>query len=349
MRNIRWFSTGESGPAMSLAPWKPVVFCAATVPQFTLSASNAIVETLVHVPALDGYSLGATIYAPVGVPEPLTAALFSCGGSVPAARYARFARFMAANGVPVLVYDYRGIGASRPPTLRGFRAVHEDWSELDCGGAIEYLRSLYPRAELIGMAHSIGTLLVGGAPNVAEISRFVFICAHTGYYRDYMPKYRMPMAVLWHGVMPLLTRVIGYFPAQILGFGEDIPAGIAMQWAARRTPEFHPEATEPDATRARAMISRYQHVTGPVLVVGFTDDAFATRAGTRRLLEAFPRLRAQMLVIAPEQVGMAKIGHFGFLRGASEVALWPILLAFLRDGRSSNALGIDATPPSCST
>jgi predicted alpha/beta hydrolase len=241
---------------------------------------------------------------------------------------------MAANGVPVLVYDYRGIGASRPPTLRGFRAVHEDWSELDCGGAIQYLRALYPRAELIGMAHSIGTLLVGGAPNVAEISRFVFICAHTGYYGDYMPRYRMPMAALWHGVMPLLTGAFGYFPAKILGLGEDIPGGIARQWAARRTPEFRPEATEPDAARARTMISRYQHVTGPVLAVGFTDDVFATRAGTHRLLEAFPRLCAQLIVIAPQQVGMAKIGHFGFLRGAAEEALWPIFLTFLRDGRS---------------
>ena len=52
------------------------------------------------------------------------------------------------------------------------------------------------------------------------------------------------MAVLWHGVMPLVTRVVGYFPAQILGLGEDIPAGVAMQWAARTGPELCPETND---------------------------------------------------------------------------------------------------------
>ena len=291
----------------------------------------AIVETAVRVPALDGYTLGATLYGPSSVAKPSTVVLFSCGGAIPAARYARFARYLAANGVAVLIYDYRGIGTSRPPHLRGFGAVAEDWSELDCGGAIAYLRLHYPWAELVGMAHSIGTLLTGGAPNVAEISRFVFLCAHTGYYRDYMPRYRLPMAVLWHGVMPIMTRVLGYFPAQILGLGEDIPAGVALQWAARRSPDLCPEATAPDSTRASAMFARYQYVNGQVLAVGFADDAFATPAGTRRLLKMFPRLRVTSVSIAPSQVGMSEIGHFGFFRRGAEAALWPLVLGFLRE------------------
>ena len=297
-----------------------------------MSAPIAIVETLLRVQALDGYSLGATLYVRSNAPEPLTVALFSCGGAIPAARYAHFARFVAANGIPVLVYDYRGIGASRPPHLRGFDAVAEDWSELDCGGAIAYLRSHYPRSELIGIAHSIGALLVGGAPNVKEISRFLFICAHTGYYKDYMPKYRLPMALLWHAVMPVLTRALGYFPANVLGFGEDIPAGVALQWAARRSPDLRPEATAPDVTRARSMIARYRDVGGDVLVLGFTDDAFATGAGAHRLLSAFPKLRRQSHFIAPHQVGMTTIGHFGFFRRTAEIALWPLVLPFLQTG-----------------
>src|SRR5205085_5100049 len=177
-------------------------------------------------------------------------------------------------------------------SLRGFKAVAEDWGEFDCGGAIAHLRDRYPSAEMVGVAHSIGTMLIGGAPNVGAISKFVFLCAHTGYYADYMPRYRLPMALLWHGVMPLLTRICGYFPAHLLGLGEDIPGGIAMQWAARRTPEFRPEVTATDGTRANLMLARYSLVKGDVLKIGFTDDAFATRAGGDRLILAFPALRA---------------------------------------------------------
>ena len=294
------------------------------------SQATGISETPARFPALDGYSLGATLFAPSPAVEPAAAALLSCGGGVPAARYARFARFLAGEGVPVLTYDYRGIAASRPPKLRGFTAVAEDWSELDCGGAIAFLRSHYPRAELVGIAHSIGTLLICGAPNIAEVTRFVFICAHTGYFGDYLPRYRVPMALLWHGVMPSVTRLVGYFPARNLRLGEDLPAGIAMQWASRRNAALQPDATATDVPRARAMIARYGNVAADVLVLGFKDDAFATEAGTRRLLAQFPGLRPEFHLITASEMGMKKIGHFGFFRRDAKAKLWPFVLPFLR-------------------
>ena len=308
-----------------------------------MSSPLAVVETSLRVQALDGYSLGATLYIWASLDQPPTVALFSCGGAIPAARYAHFARFLAANGVPVLIYDYRGIGTSRPPQLRALRARAEDWSELDSGGAIAYLRSRYPRAELIGIAHSIGGLLVGGAPNVSEIERFLFICAHTGYFKDYMPRYRWPMAVVWHIVMPALTRMFGYFPARFLGLGENIPAGVALQWAARRSPDFRPEASATDTTRANSMIARYRTVAGEVLVLGFTDDAFATAAGADRLIATFPRLRCHAHFFAPHQVGMSSVGHFGFFSRSAEAQLWPLVLPFVRTGKWPNFSGSDIT------
>ena len=293
--------------------------------------SAAIDETAVRFVALDGYVLGATLYCRPELDAPSTVVLFSCGGGIPAVRYARFARHLAATGVAVFVYDYRGIGASSPRRLRGFNALAEDWSELDCGGAIAYLRLQYPGSQLVGMAHSIGTLLTCGAPNVAEISRFVFLCAHTGYYGDYLPRYRLPMAILWHGLMPLVTRVFGYFPARMLGLGEDIPAGVALQWSARTSPDLCPKLIGSATIRTRAMINRYRRLRGEVLAVGFADDAFATPAGTRRLLGAFPGLHAKSVSIEPSQAGMATIGHFGLFRRSAEATLWPLVFRVFQD------------------
>ena len=291
--------------------------------------TEEVVHSSVRFPALDGYTLGGTLFVPRRSQEFATAVVLCSGGGILAAKYARFGSFLASRGIPVLTYDYRGIGASRPPKLRGFRAVAEDWSEFDCGGAIAYLRGYCAKADLVGVTHSIGALILGGAPNVTEIARYIFICPHTGYYRDYLLKYRFAMAGLWHGVMPLLTHIFGYFPAKHLRLGEDIPAGVALQWAARYSPEFRPESTTRDAGRARSMMARYKSVKGPVLAIGFRDDAFATVKGMRRLLASFPALRTEMMVVAPADVQMPSIGHFGFFRREAAGALWPKVLHFI--------------------
>jgi predicted alpha/beta hydrolase len=283
----------------------------------------------VKVPALDGYELGGTLFEMAGDSNPTSAVVFAGGGGIPASAYRHFAAFLAASGIPVLTFDFRGIGASRPRKLRGFSASVEDWSEFDCGGAINWMRARHPCAELVGIAHSVGTLIIGGAPTIGELGRLVFIGAHTGYYGDYLARHRLPMRLLWHVVMPMLTRRFGYFPARLLRLGEDIPAGVALQWAARRTPELRPEATNPDSSRARGMLARYAEIRVPTLAISFSDDAFATEAGARRLLASYPGLDAGHELIEPGAAGLSKIGHFGFFRRDAEARLWPVVLAYL--------------------
>ena len=281
------------------------------------------------MPALDGYVLGGTLFECVGDADPACAVVVAGGGGIPATRYRHFATFLASAGIPVLTFDYRGIARSRRGSLRGFQACAEDWSEWDCGGAIAWMRARYPRADLAGVAHSIGALMIGGAPNVSELSHFVFIAAHTGYYGDYAKKHRIPMAVLWHGVMPILTRIFGYFPAGLLRLGENIPAGMALQWAARRTPELRPEATDPNGARGRSMLARFGQIRLPALVVSSADDAFATAEGTRRLLDVYPGLTVTQIILDAATVGLESIGHLGFFRRNAEKAIWPPVVDYL--------------------
>ena len=41
--------------------------------------------------------------------------------------YDAFAQYLAARGISVVTFDYRGIGESRPASLRGFDATMLDW------------------------------------------------------------------------------------------------------------------------------------------------------------------------------------------------------------------------------
>src|SRR2546421_3033841 len=48
--------------------------------------------------------------------------IINAATSVRCRYYSRFASFLFANGMDVITFDYRGIGESRPSTLRGFDA-----------------------------------------------------------------------------------------------------------------------------------------------------------------------------------------------------------------------------------
>jgi predicted alpha/beta hydrolase len=309
----------------------------------------------IRLRAADGYEIGAVFYAALRPRAPRRVAVLHGGAGIPALRYRRFAAFLAEWGIPVLTYDYRGIGLSRPPALRGFDATIEHWAEYDAAAAIAWLRERFPRDEILGVSHSIGCLALGGAPNADEQGRVIMVGAHTGYYGDYRPLYRLPMAFAWHGLMPAVTRFVGYFPADRLGLGEDLPAGMALEWAERRRPDLRKNGPEPAGERRLRLLGHCAALQCPAVAISISDDAFATEEGTRRLLSYFPNLSVlQHYTFTPDDAQVRRIGHFGFFRRAVGTTLWPRLLTQLDAGRAvlqpaiasgSASTGASATSP----
>lgn len=280
--------------------------------------------------ALDGYELGGLLYEPRGGPAPRQVAVLHPGAAIAQSRYRHFARFVSDAGIPVFTYDYRGIGASRPASLRGFRATMEDWAEYDCAAAIGWLRERFRTSEIAGIAHSISTLLQGGAHNAAEQAQVLMVAPHTGYFADYLPAYRPAMTVMWHAVMPLITRLVGYFPARRLGLGDDIPREIALQWASRRSPDLRPRPGETACGRRSRLLDHCAGLGYRVQVILATDDAFATTASAARVLSYFPGARiVQQQVFTPADAEGRRLGHFGLFRRMSGATLWPRVLAML--------------------
>jgi predicted alpha/beta hydrolase len=60
----------------------------------------------------------------------------------------------------------------------------------------------------------------------------------------------------------------------------------------------------------------------------FTDDEAMTEGNTRVLLAAMPNAPSRVAIVAPADVGLARIGHLGAFRRES-AALWPRLEAAL--------------------
>ncbi len=90
---------------------------------------EAVIAQAHRVPAVDGYDLAATVFQPE---EGARDWVIVSGAFAVAARfYARYATALAEAGFGAVTYDYRGIGASRPASLRGFPATITDWAVLD--------------------------------------------------------------------------------------------------------------------------------------------------------------------------------------------------------------------------
>lgn len=276
-------------------------------------------------------------------------AVVACGGGLPARLYRALATHLAGVGIAVLTFDYRGIGDSREGSLRGLEAGIETWGRDDFGAALAYALSTFPELPLGVIGHSIGNLMIGAASDAPRISRIVMMAPHTGYWLDYGPRWRWAMHLTWHGFMPMVTKMVGFFPGRALRLGEDLPRGFAMDWAGRRQPELMP--TPKERLRFGAILADFGQLRCPTLALSVADDPFAPPAAGRRLFEAYPNLMVVQESFAPADLGQRHLGHFAFLRRPAGPIFWNRIAAWLLQaspvgGASDHGVSLSVVPPS---
>lgn len=282
----------------------------------------------------DGVPLAGLWFEPArGERAPLTAVVIVCGAGIPARAYHRLARYLAERGAAVLTFDYRGIGASRAGSLRRMTSGMDDWAVRDIGAALAVTRAAYPDLPMSAVAHSVGALLVGAAPGASQVSRCVFLGAHTGYWRDYRAKRRWLLFIVWHAFMPAVTRVVGFFPGRALRLGEDLPRQVAYDWAGRRKPAL--VRTQRDGRRFGPYLPRYAEFRADTLAVSVSDDAFAPPGAAERLLAMYPSLVAVRETVTPANLGRRRLGHFGFVRRGPGEYFWRRVAEWLLPGASA--------------
>ena len=274
------------------------------------------VATDFPIPARDGFPLAGTLVLPAGGIERLV--LVAPATGVKRRLYRPFAEHLAGRGLGVVTWDWRGTGDSRPPSLRGFHATMRQWGELDLAGVIDWAAVRHPEARLLAFGHSFGGQSVGLAPNASRLQALVTVASQIGWYGHWRPPRRWLYAALWHVGMPLATRLAGYFPARPFGLGEDLPAGVALEWARWcRRPEYLG-----DFAGHRA----FDH---PLLAYSFADDPYAPHAAADALHDRYGSVEQRRHRLAPADLGVPRIGHFGFFRRGLVPALWDDVAGWL--------------------
>jgi predicted alpha/beta hydrolase len=289
-------------------------------------ATRSNQNTPFREPAVDGYPLGGFTWRHIRTDPTRPVVIINAATSVRCRHYSRFADYLFANGFDVITYDYRGIGESRRGSLRGFKASWSDWGSLDFEAILQRAQREFPGQPIDVVGHSFGGCAAGLGASGAVIRRLVTVGAQFAYWRDYAASGRWRMVGKWHVLMPLVTALFGYFPGKRLGWLEDTPAGVVRDWSTP-TPSYE---TRPSA-RVLGELA-FARVTAQVLAISITDDPFGTVPAIERLLNYFDRSERTHLRIAPGDIGETQVGHFAFFRSEYEDRLWPIALAWLKQG-----------------
>lgn len=237
--------------------------------------------------------------------------------------YEPFARWLAQQGFRVTTFDYRGHGDSLHGPLRAVRANLFDWAQ-DYEAVITAAKAALPAQPLYLLGHSLGAQLPGLLRRPEQVAGLLSVAAGSGYWRDNAPRLQPMLPYFWWVLVPLATRLCGYFPGRRLKKVGDLPAGVMLQW--RRwclNPRYSVGA------EGAAVAQSYGAVRFPVLALSIADDELMTLRGTQHLIDLYANAERRVERVRPRDWQVRRIGHFGFFRAQFQASLWPRAAAAL--------------------
>lgn len=278
--------------------------------------------TVAEIAAADGYRLAGRVYE-AGTPV-RGVALIVAAMAVKQEFYAALASWLAARGWDVITFDYRGMGESAPASLKGFEADILTWAQQDCAAALAFAHERAAGRPLIWIGHSLGGQILAMTPGNELIAAAITVASGVGYWRENAYPLRRYSWWLWHVVVPIVTAICGYFPGRRLRIVGDLPKGVIEQWSSWcRHPEYA------IGVEGGPMRDLYRKVTLPLLSISMTDDEYMSESNVAVLHGFYVNAHRNMRRIAPADLGMTRIGHFGFFRADVGKRLWPSMLEWV--------------------
>jgi len=263
----------------------------------------------------NGHTLASHWYSPAGAPCGVV--LIAPAMGVPQHFYADFATWLAERGYLVVTFDYLGMGRSRQKPLRQLNVNILDWARYDCSAMLAAATEAAGTLPLYWIGHSVGAQILPLVSGHERLTRIITIAAGSGYWRENSPQIRRKAWLLWYGLAPVLTAMVGYFPGGRIGAVGDLPAGVIRQW---RRWCLHPDYLV--GVEGEPMRQAFAAVRTPLTSLSFTDDEMMSARNTESLHGFYTTAPKRMRRIAPKEVGADRIGHFGFFRNAFAPTLW---------------------------
>jgi predicted alpha/beta hydrolase len=266
------------------------------------------------IKATDGYPLHASVFVPE-VPNGRTVVMGSAMG-VLQQYYYNFSEYLRGLGFHVVVFDYRGVGLSAPKRMKGFEAHLHQWGELDIEAVLQYALHQLPTDTLLYSSHSVGGQVFGLAESSKHVQKVMMVASQSGYWNLWSGHHKARMWAISHIFLPGATAVAGYLPAKKLGLFEDVPKGVANQWASWiRHPEYIFRETRPT-------LENFKNITAPMRLISFSDDHFAPPRTVDNLATRYSNGQVERINYTPQQFGIKELGHFNYFKRGFKEYFW---------------------------
>lgn len=239
--------------------------------------------------------------------------------------YFPFARWLAEQGFSVLVFDYRGIGKSLQEShVKHCDVKKQDWGVYDMPAALDYLLQLTGQSSAYLIGHSAGGQLFGLMHNHAKLRGVLAVAASSGHVKNIRKDKRSGARFMLRWVIPISSALLGYMPAKRFGWGENLPKGVARQWAKWCSSPGYVENEFGQGVQEHW----FERFSSPITFVHASDDEIATLANVEDIMRLFTIASKKRLEIKPETFELDKVGHIDIFRERCNV-IWPQILAEL--------------------
>lgn len=244
--------------------------------------------------------------------------------AVPQHYYHKYAAHLCQMGFNVVTFDYRGTNLSKE-TLQPHKEIRmSDWAVYDLNSVFEWVKSSYPDLKLFVVSQSAGGQLVGITPNNHLIDGMILVTSQSGYWKHWSGREKLMIWLLWHCFIPAITPFVQVFPSKLFGIGNEIPSGVAKQWALW--------GRHPDYILSHDGDIYFKQFKAPILCYSFSDDSMlAPEPAVQAILDFYENASATWHHLTPQDLSEKAIGHFGFFRQRFAESLWRESLEWLEE------------------
>jgi predicted alpha/beta hydrolase len=234
---------------------------------------------------------------------------------VPQGFYARYSKAANTAGFNVLTLDYRGVGESKPASLKNYEMSYLDWGEQDLAAAVEKASELDLPLYIVG--HSYGGQAVGLLPKPELVDGAYVFGTGAGWSGWMPPMERFKVNLMWKFIAPVFVRLYGYLAWSRVGMGEDLPLSVYKQWKRWCQYKYY-FFDDPEMQDMHAQFSRFNK---PLVAVTATDDKWATPASRDAFFQYYKQAELVSIDLIPSDVNMQEIGHMGYFKKPAN-AIW---------------------------
>ncbi|TAM26654.1 MAG: alpha/beta fold hydrolase [Rhodanobacter sp.] len=266
----------------------------------------------VPVATRDGARFELLLLAPASSPRHVLYWLPALG--VPAKHYLPLATALAADGVAVVLHEWRGIGSSDRRAGRRCDWGYRELLEVDLPAGLAAARARWPQAVFHIGGHSLGGQVscLYAALHPTAFAGIVLVASGAPYWRRFRRGAAIGSAYV---LAPWLARLCGHLPGRRIGFGGNEARGVIADWA--RSGRSGRYAAAGMAVDFEQRLSELQQ---PVMALRLRDDWFGPSASLEWLLGKMPRSAHEVGVIEPADLAGHPADHFTWMKTPAEIA-----------------------------